>query len=93
VKHGGNFPPYIQTQKLPRYQALAQKLVQEGKAYYCFCTKEQLQKDRDEALANGLTPKYRRTCLNLSKDEVTQKLNANMPGVIRLKMKDDVEIK
>jgi glutamyl-tRNA synthetase len=67
--------------------------VQEGKAYYCFCTKEQLQKQRDEALSLGQTPKYNRQCLKLSSQEVQQKLKDGVPAAIRLKIIDNTEIK
>jgi glutamyl/glutaminyl-tRNA synthetase len=78
---------------LPRYQALAKQLIKEGKAYYCFCTKEQLQKQRDEALAQGQTPKYNRQCLKLGPLDIQQKLKDGVSAAIRLKMKDDTEIK
>ncbi|MDR1234812.1 MAG: glutamate--tRNA ligase [Mycoplasmataceae bacterium] len=89
----GNYPPYIQTQKLKRYQGLAHKLLEEGKAYYCFCSKKELQQQREEALKQGLTPKYNRRCLNLTKTEIADNLKKGLPAVIRLKMKDNAEIK
>ncbi|MDE7434152.1 MAG: hypothetical protein K2M43_03490 [Mycoplasmoidaceae bacterium] len=92
IRNPGKYGPYIQTQKLARYQELANKLVQEGKAYYCFCTKEELEAKRELAIANGQTPKYDRTCLNLTKEEIQKKLDANIPHVIRLKIEDDTQI-
>jgi glutamyl/glutaminyl-tRNA synthetase len=68
-------------------------LLQEGKAYYCFCTKEELQVQRAAALEKGLTPKYNRKCLSLSKTEIQQKLKDGIPAVIRLKITDGVDIK
>jgi glutamyl-tRNA synthetase len=93
VRNPGGFPPYIQTQKLKRYQDLANTLLKEGKAYYCFCTKEELQEQREKALQHGLTPKYNRRCLNLSKEEIKRKLKDGVPAVIRLKVTDNVDIK
>ena len=88
----GPYGPYVQTQKLKRYQDLAHKLLKEGKAYYCFCKEEDLEKDRQMALANHQTPKYSRRCLYLSPEEIQAKLDAKVPYVIRLKMKDNTNI-
>ena len=74
--------PYIQSQKLERYSKLALKLVEEGKAYYCFCTPEQLEADRQLALKNHQTPKYNRRCLNLSKKEIRSKSNSAINSLI-----------
>jgi glutamyl-tRNA synthetase len=89
----GKFPPYIQTEKLKRYQELAHQLLGEHKAYYCFCSKEELEHQREEALKNGHTPKYNRSCAHLSAQEVQNKLDNKIPGVIRLKMPDNIDIK
>ncbi len=88
VKNPGKFGPYQQTQKLKRYQKLAYKLLAEGKAYRCFCTKEELDKNREAAMSGGHTPKYNRHCLYLTKEEIQQKLDAKIPFTIRLKIDD-----
>ncbi len=54
--------PYFQTQRLELYQEYAKKLFEEGKAYYCECTKEELEAKRKEMLEKGLKPKYDGTC-------------------------------
>lgn len=89
VKNPGNYGPYQQTQKLKRYQELAYKLLQEGKAYRCFCTKEELDKNRAAAMSGGQTPKYNRHCLYLTKEEIQAKLDAKVPFTIRLKIDDN----
>lgn len=91
VKNPGNYGPYQQTQKLKRYQELANKLLQEGKAYRCFCTKEELDKNREAAMSGGQTPKYNRHCLHLTKEEIQAKLDAKVPYTIRLKIEDNTE--
>ena len=88
----GKYGPYVQTQKLKRYQELAYKLLDSGKAYRCFCSEDELENDRQMALANHQTPKYSRRCLYLSKDEIQAKLDAKVPYVIRLKMEDNINI-
>ena len=59
----GKYGPYIQSKKLNRYQELAYKLLQENKAYRCFCTEKELQEEREQSLKNHSTPKYSRKCL------------------------------
>lgn len=91
VKNPGKFGPYQQTQKLKRYQELAYKLLEEGKAYRCFCTKEELDANRKSAASGGQTPKYNRHCLYLTKEEIQNKLDAKTPFTIRLKIEDNTE--
>src|ERR1700749_1104543 len=54
--------PFFQSQGLPLYQAPAEKLRASGHAYYCFCTKEELEQRRTEAVAAGRPPMYARRC-------------------------------
>ncbi|WP_353290113.1 glutamate--tRNA ligase [Ureaplasma ceti] len=91
VNNPGNYAPYIQSAKLGRYKELAEKLLAEGKAYYCFCSEEQLEQDREEALKNHQTPRYSKRCLHLSHDEVEANLKSGIPHVIRLKIDDNRE--
>jgi glutamyl-tRNA synthetase len=66
------------------YRQHAQQLVQAGKAYYCFCTAERLDLMREIQQKKGRAPKYDKTCLHLSADEIQTKLDHNEPHVIRL---------
>ena len=92
ILNPGQYGPYIQSQKLEHYKKLAYKLLEEGKAYRCFCDEKDLEEQREIALKNHQTPKYSRKCLHLSEEEIQQKLAAKIPYVIRLKMKDNVNI-
>ncbi len=92
LKNPGEYGPYVQTLKLKRYQELAYKLLEEGKAYRCFCTKEELDANRTQAMSGGQTPKYNRHCLYLTKEEIQSKLDAKTPFTIRLKIKDNTQI-
>ncbi len=56
--------PFYQTQRISIYQQAAEKLLEEGKAYRCYCTPDELEKKREAALKAGLKPKYDRTCLH-----------------------------
>lgn len=73
------FGPYVQSERKPLYKEYAEKLVELGGAYYCFCSKERLDRLADE---NGVR-KYDKHCLHLSKEEVQKKLAAGEPYVIR----------
>ena len=76
---GGDYGPYIQSQRKADYLPPALRLVTEGKAYYCFCPKERLASLADE---RGLV-KYDRYCLQLPHEEITARLTNNEPYVIR----------
>ena len=80
---GGPNGPYVQSQRLEIYQKYAKQLIDEDKAYYCFCTKEDLEKSHAEQEFIG----YNRHCRNLSKAEVEEKLKQGLPFVIRQKTK------
>ena len=79
---GGEHGPYVQSERKEIYMEYAKKLVDMGYAYYCFCTKERLEKLHEEDAVGG----YDRHCRDLSKEEVEANLAAGMPFVIRQKM-------
>ena len=80
---GGEYGPYVQSQRKDTYLPYARQLVENGGAYYCFCTKERLEEARAEAEAKGETFKYDKHCMHLSKEEVEARLAAGEPYVIR----------
>ncbi|MFA5318106.1 MAG: glutamate--tRNA ligase [Patescibacteria group bacterium] len=84
-----NKKPIVQSERLEIYQKYARQLVGEDKAYYCFCTPELLAKMREEQQEKKLPPKYDRRCRELSETEIKQKLNRNLPYVIRLKVPEN----
>ena len=83
----GGYGPYVQSERVKSglYLEYAKQLVEKGEAYYCFCSKERLDKLRaDSVNENGKeTAKYDKHCLSLSKEEVEAKLAAGEPYVIR----------
>ena len=81
---GGDYGPYVQSERKPLYLPYAKQLIEKGAAYYCFCTKEELDERRAAAEARGEVFKYDKHCLNLSKEEVQAKLDAGTPYVIRM---------
>ncbi|HBR71309.1 MAG TPA: glutamate--tRNA ligase [Candidatus Moranbacteria bacterium] len=86
----GNFGPYIQSERLEIYKKYAQQLVAEGKAYYCFCEPERLEKMREEQTKENTAPMYDRYCLhNLSAEQINENIKKNCSYTIRLKVPQD----
>lgn len=92
VQVGGEHEPYRQSERLDIYIDHAKQLVEQGDAYYCFCTSDRLKKVRDEMMAAKKPPMYDRHCRSLSNDDVKTKLDAGEDFVIRLKVPDDETI-
>ncbi|HEX8924068.1 MAG TPA: glutamate--tRNA ligase [Patescibacteria group bacterium] len=86
---GGPYAPYVQTQRLDIYKPYVQKLIDDGHAYYCFCTQERLDDLRATQKAAGRLPKYDRHCLNLSKEDIQKNLDNHLPYVVRLRVPDN----
>ncbi len=84
----GGYGPYIQSHRKHLYKEYAQKLVNLGEAYYCFCSRERLAGLREKYDKAGVESKYDRHCLSLAKNEIDSKLSAGEPYVIRQKMPD-----
>lgn len=83
---GGPCEPYYQSQRTEIYQKYMQQLLDEGKAYYCFCTPEELEEQRAIQKERKLPFRYPRTCRNLSKEEVERRIAAGEPHSIRFKI-------
>jgi len=82
----GNFGPYKQTQRLDLYEKYLEKLLKENKAYYCFCSQEELEQKRQDQMSRGLAPKYDGKCAGLSKQEIERNIATKKPCVIRFKV-------
>jgi nondiscriminating glutamyl-tRNA synthetase len=81
---GGPNGPYRQMERLDLYQKYTDKLLAEGKAYYCFCTPEELEAERQAQMDKGETPVYSGKCRNLPKETVEQYLKEGRPHVVRI---------
>lgn len=100
---GGPFGPYRQSERKGIYRDYAQKLVEEGHAYYAFDTSDELEEMRERMKKAGkpspkydhVTRQYMKNSLTLSQDEVQKKLDTGDPYVIRLKVprKEGVKLK
>ncbi len=80
---GGDYGPYVQSERMGMFKEYAEKLVESGHAYRCFCTKERLEELSAVQKASNISPMYDRHCRNLSKEEIEANLAAGVPYVIR----------
>ena len=79
---GGDFGPYVQSERRDMYLPYAEQLIKEGKAYRCFCTKERLAELSEESVGGG----YDGHCRDLPQEEIDRLLKEGVPYVIRQKM-------
>jgi glutamyl-tRNA synthetase/nondiscriminating glutamyl-tRNA synthetase len=85
---GGEHGPYRQSERLHIYRALAVELMSTGHAYYCFCTEEQLEMDRYQALRNMQPPKYVGRCRNISREDARKRIEGGETATIRFRVPD-----
>ena len=85
---GRNGPdgPYRQSQRLSLYRDYAEQLLQEGKAYKCFCSMETLEALRKEQISQGKMPRYDGRCRSLSKEEISQRESTGLRPVLRFRI-------
>jgi len=83
---GGPLGPYHQSERLKIYEKYLHQLLEEGKAYYCFCSPEEIEAQKEEMIARGVSPKYSGKCRDLSENTVKTYLAKGKPSVIRIKM-------
>ncbi|MCU0278559.1 MAG: glutamate--tRNA ligase [Candidatus Nanopelagicales bacterium] len=85
---GGPHEPYRQSQRLESYAVVAQRLLDEGKAYRCYCTPEELEARREIARREKRQPGYEGTCRNLTAEQVAAYEAQGRKAVIRVRMPD-----
>ena len=85
---GGDFGSYFQSERLPLYHAEAERLIRQGDAYRCYCTRERLVDLRKEQERNKLPLGYDRHCRNLSDSERRALDESGAPYVVRFAMPD-----
>ncbi len=90
---GGDFGPYVQSERFELYKKYAEQLVANGEAYYCFCDSERLERIRKIQTENNMPPGYDRNCRHLTQEEIKANLEAGKPYVIRLKVPLEGETK
>ena len=82
----GEYGPYYQSERTELYRKEAYRLVEEGKAYYCFCTEEDIEREREEQKEKRLPFRYSGKCSTLTKEEIEKNLQEGKSYVIRIKI-------
>ena len=78
--------PYYQSKRLEIYKKYTDQLIKDGKAYFCFCTEERLEKMREEQISRKQAPMYDQHCRNLDQKTIDENLKNKIPYTIRLKV-------
>lgn len=81
--------PYHQMDRLEGYKKANQKLLDEGKAYYCFCTKEELEEEKRKQIEEKKPQIYSGKCRSLTKEEIEKRLSENFSYAVRFKLPED----
>jgi len=82
---GGNYGPYRQSERREIYSKYTKKLLEEGKVYYCFCSKEELEAQKQYQMSMGEPPRYSGKCRDLPPQKIKEYLAAKKPSIIRFK--------
>ncbi len=91
-KYGGDFGPYRQSERLDIYRKYAEKLVEEERAYYCFCSEERLEEVRKNCAKEKKPPKYDQCCRKLPLEEAKARIAKGEKAVIRMKVWENEKI-
>ena len=86
LRVGGAYAPYFQSERHQLYQEKLEELIKKDLVYRCCCTEEELEKKRDRQRALKQPPRYDRTCLQLSEQEISERMKRNTPFVWRFKL-------
>lgn len=86
---GGDFGPYVQSQRLDIYKKRAEELLEKGLVYKCYCTQEELEHEKEQAMAEKRDFVYSRKCLNLSNEEKQQYIDEGREPTLRFLTTDN----
>lgn len=92
IAAGGDYGPYRQTERLPLYREATDRLLANGSAYYCYCTEEELEAEREALLAKNETPRYLGKCRNLTAADRERLVAEGRKPVVRFRVPDDQTI-
>jgi nondiscriminating glutamyl-tRNA synthetase len=92
VEVGGEHGPYHQSERLHIYRAYIVELMATGKAYQCFCSPQQLEADRQAALAEGKPPKYVGRCRDIPKPDTRRRIENGEKAVVRFRVPANREV-
>lgn len=88
----GPHAPYRQSERASVYRKHLEKMLEEGKAYYCFCPKEEIEAEKQYLMSIGESPVYQGKCRDLPKETVEKYLKEGKPSVIRFRTPDNQKI-
>ena len=88
----GRFSPYLQSQRFSIYQSYIQRLLDSGQAYYCFCSMQELEKERFESEKKKLPYHYSKKCRTLSQQEIEHQMKNNVAFSIRIKVPNEGQL-
>jgi len=92
VDVGGPYGPYHQMERLDIYKKYTDQLLAEGKAYYCYCTDEELEEERQALSAKGETPRYMGKCSHLTEEQIAQYKAEGRKPTVRFRVPKDKQI-
>jgi glutamyl-tRNA synthetase len=92
VEAGGDYGPYRQSERLHIYRAHAVELMARRQAYHCFCSSDQLEADRQAALAEGRPPKYVGRCRDISRDDARRRIAHHEKAVVRFRVPEGRDV-
>lgn len=93
VVEKGDYGPYIQSERLDIYQKYVDQLLEDGHAYYCFCSKDRLDHLREEQKIKGQIPRYDGLCRSIPLEEARERIAKGEKAVVRLKLPENMDIK
>lgn len=93
IEIGGNEGPYRSTERVNIYNKYIEKLLEQGDAYYCYCTQEELEAERHELMSKGEMPRYLGKCRNLTPEQNKKFEQEGRKPSIRFKVPEDKVIK
>ena len=85
---GGRHGPYRQSERLDQHRECVTRLLSEGEAYHCFCSPEELQRERQRQLIQGNAPRYSGKCRNIPPSEALKRIGSGEEAVVRLKIRE-----
>lgn len=92
IEVGGDNGPYRQTERLALYQEYTDKLLASGDAYYCYCSEEELEQERQELIAKGDTPRYLGKCRHLTEEDRKKYEAEGRKPVVRFRVPEGQQI-
>lgn len=89
---GGEYGPYRQTERLDIYREYTEKLLTSGQAYYCYCSEEELEAERQEQMNKGENPRYTGRCRHLTQADRDRFIAEGRKPTVRFRVPDNQQI-